>query len=103
MEPTRTDLLVGAINPEAIAATYQCGHCNSTTELRTTDGIVRVAIHHDDGCPILTGALSSAPDALRAIAASVPDTFRPAAYCDGCNGTAPTYQQITHNPWCTTS
>lgn len=77
MEPTRTDWLVGQINAEAIAAAYQCGHCKSTTELRTTNGIVRVAIHHDDGCPVLTGVLSSAPDALRAVAAgTVPDTFR---------------------------
>ncbi|MEU1117809.1 MULTISPECIES: hypothetical protein [unclassified Streptomyces] len=76
MEPTRTDFLVGAINTEAIAATYQCGHCNSTTEHRTTNGVTSVAIHHDDGCPVLTGTLSAAPDALRAIQATIPDTFR---------------------------
>jgi hypothetical protein len=78
MEPTRTDWLIGQINPEDVAAAYTCGHCNSTTELRTTDdGIIRVAVHHDDGCPVLTGVLSSAPDALRAVqAGTVPDTFR---------------------------
>ncbi|MEU3413744.1 hypothetical protein ABZ760_21155 [Streptomyces sp. NPDC006658] len=81
MEPTRTDWLVGQINAQTIAAAYTCGHCNSTTELRTINGIARVAVHHDDGCPVLTGVLSSTPDALRAITASItasiPDTFRP--------------------------
>ncbi|MFD4557581.1 hypothetical protein ACFWP5_25210 [Streptomyces sp. NPDC058469] len=28
---------------------------------------------------------------------------RNAAFCDGCNGTAPTYQQIAHDPWCSTT
>lgn len=78
MEPTRTDWLVGTINAEALAAAYTCGHCNSKTSTRTIDGIVRVAVHHDDGCPVLTGVLPSTPDALRAVAAgAVPDTFRP--------------------------
>ncbi|MFF3461006.1 hypothetical protein ACWCQN_39905 [Streptomyces sp. NPDC001984] len=76
MEPKRTDYLIGDLNPTAIAANYQCGHCNSTTELRTINGLVRVAIHHDDGCPVLNGVLSSAPDALRALVGSIPDTFR---------------------------
>ncbi|WP_327430937.1 hypothetical protein [Streptomyces sp. NBC_01236] len=77
MEPTRTDYLVGTLGAHAIAATYQCGHCNSETSTRTDDlGIVHVAVHHDDGCPVLTGALSSALDVARAVA-SIPDTFRP--------------------------
>lgn len=77
MEPTRTDYLVGQINPQAVATAYQCSHCNSETSTRTDEhGIVRVAVHHDDGCPVLTGVLSSAPDALRAVAAGVPGTFR---------------------------
>jgi hypothetical protein len=76
VEPTRTDWLVGDIDPLAIASNYQCGHCNSVSDVRTVDGILRVAVHHDDGCPVLTGALSSTPDALRAVAATIPDTFR---------------------------
>lgn len=77
MEPTRTDWLVGDLNPAAIAAAYACGHCNSTTKLRTIDGIGRVVVHHDDSCPVLAGTLSAAPDALRAVASSIPATFRP--------------------------
>jgi hypothetical protein len=76
MEPTRTDYLVGAINAEAIAATYQCGHCNSETSLTADDaGIHHIAVHHDDGCPVLTGALPSAPDVARALT-RIPDTFK---------------------------
>lgn len=78
MDVKRTDYLIGQLNAQAVAAAYSCGHCNSETSIRTDDhGIVRVAIHHDDGCPVLTGVLPSTPDALRAIAAgAVPDTFR---------------------------
>jgi hypothetical protein len=77
MDPHRTDFLVGDLNPLALAAAYTCGHCTSDTSTRTNDrGIVHVVIHHDDGCPVLTGTLSSAPDALRAIAAGIPDTFK---------------------------
>ncbi|MFF5004108.1 hypothetical protein ACFY3G_14835 [Streptomyces phaeochromogenes] len=77
MEPKRTDYLVGNINPTAIAATYQCGHCNSETGTRTDDlGIVHVVVHHDDGCPVLNGTLSAAPDAARAAAKNLPDTFK---------------------------
>lgn len=75
MEPTRTDWLVGDINPLAIATNYQCGHCNSVTETRTTNGVVRVVVHHDDGCPVLNGHVSSLGDLARA--AAIPDTFRP--------------------------
>ncbi len=77
MEPVRIEYLVGAINAEVIAAAYNCGHCNSTTELRTGGGIVRVAIHHDDGCPVLVGVLTSGPDVVRALVSPMPDTFRP--------------------------
>ncbi|MEU8535460.1 hypothetical protein [Streptomyces parvulus] len=77
MDVERTDYLIGQISAEAIAATYQCGHCASTTELRTINGIARVAVHHDDDCPVLAGVLSSAPDAVRAVTKAVPDTFRP--------------------------
>ncbi|MEU0671597.1 hypothetical protein ABZ330_01655 [Streptomyces sp. NPDC006172] len=76
MEATRTDWLFGDIDPTAIAAAYTCGHCNSTTELRTVNGVMSAAIHHDDGCPVLTGTLSSAPDVARAAAGTVPDTFK---------------------------
>jgi len=75
MDPVRTSWLIGDINPAAIAAAYACGHCNSTTELRTINGTTHVAIHHDDGCPVLEGTLTAAPDALRA-ATALPDTFR---------------------------
>ncbi|MGW3646692.1 hypothetical protein [Streptomyces sp. NPDC000878] len=77
MEPQHTDYLIGHINPAAIAANYQCGHCTADTTTHTDDnGTVRVAVHHDDGCPVLTGALSSAPDVARAVAGHLPDTFK---------------------------
>ncbi|MFJ2259930.1 hypothetical protein ACIOKD_16580 [Streptomyces sp. NPDC087844] len=77
MEPTRTDYLIGDIDPHTLATTYQCGHCNSDTSTRTDDlGIVHLVVHHDDGCPVLNGTLSAAPDAARAAAKHIPDTFR---------------------------
>lgn len=74
MQAERTTYLVGNIDAGALAAAYSCGHCSSDTSTHTDDdGITHVAIHHDDGCPVLNGALSALPDTLRAI---VPDTFR---------------------------
>lgn len=74
--PHRTDYVIGYFDPVALAANYQCGHCNSEAVLGTDaeTGAPRVEIRHDDGCPVRTGALSSLPDALRA---ALPDTFRP--------------------------
>lgn len=78
MDPQHTDYLVGNVDPNALAASYRCGHCNSDTGMHTDDnGIVHVVIHHDDGCPVLTGTLPSAPDVMRALVGHVPDTFRP--------------------------
>jgi hypothetical protein len=73
--PQRSDYIAGYFDPADLAANYQCGHCNSDTELGTDDrGGPRLVIRHDSGCPVLTGVLSALPDALRAV---VPDTFRP--------------------------
>lgn len=73
-QPHHTDYVVGDTNQlAALAANYQCGHCNSDVEL--TD--MRIEIRHDDGCPVLAGTLPSAPDVLRAVQAAVPNTFRP--------------------------
>ncbi|MEV6833602.1 hypothetical protein AB0N17_03565 [Streptomyces sp. NPDC051133] len=75
--PDRTDWLIGALNAGALAAAYQCGHCSSETSHTTDDnGIVHVAVRHDDTCPVLAGALSSTPDVVRALASHIPDTFR---------------------------
>lgn len=75
MEPVRTDYVIG-IPAAQLAATYQCGHCISEASTYTDDnGIEHIAVQHDDGCPVLAGALSALPDALRA-AKSIPDTFR---------------------------
>lgn len=77
-EPAFTDYIAGPTSRiAAFAANYQCGHCNSvTTPYDDEDGNPHLAIEHDDGCPVLSGAVSSLPDTLRA-AAKVPDTFRP--------------------------
>ncbi|MCX4973147.1 hypothetical protein [Streptomyces sp. NBC_00620] len=77
MDPEHTDYLVGDVDPNALAAAYRCGHCNSETGTRTDDtGLVHVTVHHDAGCPVLVGALPSTPDVVRALAGHVPDTFR---------------------------
>ncbi|MCZ4510294.1 hypothetical protein O3Q52_19285 [Streptomyces sp. ActVer] len=76
--PRRTDYVIGDIDATALAANYQCGHCLSETVLGTdpdTNG-PRLEIRHDDGCPVLVGALPSTPDVVRALAGHVPDTFR---------------------------
>ena len=39
---------------------------------------------------------------LRNLAEAEQRTQQP-AFCDGCNGTAETYEQISHDPWCTTA
>lgn len=63
----RLDIAIGRFAPGDLSA-YTCGHCNSELEpLRTDDGIVHLAVLHDNGCPVLTGALSAAPDVARAI------------------------------------
>lgn len=74
--PRRTSYIAGHLDPAAIAANYRCGHCDSDPARlsQDEDGIWHVGIPHDDGCPVLTGALSDIPDAVRAV---VPDTFRP--------------------------
>lgn len=53
----------------ALAAAYACGHCNSDPAQLVQDqyGIWHLAIGHDEGCPVLTGAVSDLPDAVRAI------------------------------------
>ncbi|MEY2243197.1 hypothetical protein AB8A21_09675 [Streptomyces sp. BF23-18] len=78
MDPERTDLLVGNVSARLVAAAYECGHCTSEIGTRTDDtGIVHLVVAHDDDCPVLNGTLSAVPDALRAMASTVPDTFRP--------------------------
>ncbi|NUR03629.1 MAG: hypothetical protein HOY79_46105 [Streptomyces sp.] len=57
---------------------YRCGHCTGQVEeLRTNDatGQLHATIRHNDGCPVLRGAVSQAPDMIRA--AGIPATFRP--------------------------
>lgn len=68
--PHHTNIVAGPTElVAAIITNYQCGHCNSDTALATDNhGTIHLAVHHDDGCPVLTGALSSAPDTFRAAA-----------------------------------
>lgn len=79
MQPERTDTIISTpAHIAALLANYQCGHCNSTTEIRHDQhGNPTMVTHHDDGCPVLTGALPSAPDVVRAALGAIPDTFRP--------------------------
>lgn len=68
MQPHRSDIVAGPTSlMNALTANYQCGHCNSDTTAKVDDaGTVHLLIHHDEGCPVLTGTLSAAPDVLRA-------------------------------------
>jgi hypothetical protein len=52
----------------AIAANYRCSHCDNDPVLLTQDehGTWHLGIRHDDGCPVLAGALSDLPDTIRA-------------------------------------
>lgn len=53
----------------SLAAAYRCGHCNSDPAVIAEDkfGMWRIAIPHDDGCPVLSGAVSDIPDTVRAL------------------------------------
>ncbi|WP_405492982.1 hypothetical protein [Streptomyces sp. NBC_00096] len=66
--PNFTNLIAGPAGLVAlVVANYRCGHCASETEARTDQhGNPHLVIHHDDGCPVLAGTLSSLPDTLRA-------------------------------------
>ncbi|WP_405597591.1 hypothetical protein OG741_13950 [Streptomyces sp. NBC_01410] len=68
--PERSDIVGGpALLIAALLSNYQCGHCDSETEVRhDRHGNPHLIIHHDDGCPVLTGAISSIPDTVRAAA-----------------------------------
>lgn len=65
----RSDLAVGHLDPVAVAAAYQCGHCDSDPPTLNRDprGIWHIHIGHDDTCPVLAGTLPAAPDLARAI------------------------------------
>ncbi|GAA2987620.1 hypothetical protein [Streptomyces fulvorobeus] len=70
MKPTRTDFVAGPANTLAAMVTnYRCGHCTGVVEALTTDettGAMHAYVRHDDGCPVLTGAVSPIPDTFRA-------------------------------------
>ncbi|MCP9209959.1 hypothetical protein [Streptomyces cucumeris] len=76
--PDRTDLVAGPARLlAALVSNYRCGHCTGeVTELAANEetGTLHARIQHDDGCPVLAGAISTLPDTLRA---ATPDTFRP--------------------------
>lgn len=80
MEAERSTFAAGT--PEVIAAVvsaYRCGHCTGEVVELVTDGpLLSARVEHDDGCPVLSGAVPVLPDLLRAApAVVVPDTFRP--------------------------
>ncbi|MCB5166045.1 hypothetical protein LG634_14515 [Streptomyces bambusae] len=68
MQPRHSTLVAGPTGLIArLIAEYQCGHCTSATEAWTDHhGNPHLNIHHDDGCPVLTGTLSAVPDIARA-------------------------------------
>lgn len=70
MNTVRTDFFTGS--PETMAtmvSNYRCGHCTGVIETLATDdttGTMHAYVQHDDGCPILTGAVCPIPDTFRA-------------------------------------
>ena len=68
MQPHRSNLVAGPNNlMQAVLTNYQCSHCNSETTVKHDQhGDAHLLIHHDDGCPVLTGTLSATPDITRA-------------------------------------
>jgi N-acetylglucosamine kinase-like BadF-type ATPase len=70
--PRRTCVVAGSgATIAAVIANYACGHCNSDTDVHhDARGMPHLRIHHDDGCPVLAGALSPVPDTLRAATAN---------------------------------
>lgn len=61
----------------AYARAYQCGDCNSDTELvpdPIAPGAWKVNVYHDDGCPVLNGHVSL-NGAGEGAAAQVPGTL----------------------------
>lgn len=60
----------GVATAKRLAAAYRCGSCHSVVGKPWTDayGIQHVPVRHDDGCPVLTGALDETPDMFRAAA-----------------------------------
>jgi hypothetical protein len=65
--------------PAAVTATaraYQCGHCHARTGRPHLgrDGIWHFGVHHDETCPVLTGAVSPAPAGIRAVSAAAAST-----------------------------
>ena len=68
MQPHRSSLVAGPTAlMQAFLANYQCGHCNSETSVKHDHtGTAHLLIHHDDGCPVLTGTLTAAHDIARA-------------------------------------
>jgi hypothetical protein len=71
--------------PATVAVTaraYRCGHCNSTTGKPRQDrnGVWRLDIHHDNTCPVLSGAVPLASAGIRAAAVAATTTGRRMLY-----------------------
>ncbi|MFF0506828.1 hypothetical protein ACFYUH_24925 [Streptomyces fimicarius] len=70
MKPTRTDFVAGPADTlAALVTNYRCGHCTGRVEglvTNDTTGTVHAYVAHDDGCPVLVGAVSPIPDTFRA-------------------------------------
>lgn len=62
-------VIVDTARLPAVAAAYRCGHCSSdpATLHQMPDGVWSMRIPHDEGCPVLTGAVTDHADTLRAL------------------------------------
>lgn len=61
---------IGHPGYEAIAADWSCSDCPSDPAEVTRDDegfIVRIVLRHQEGCPVLAGAVDPVPDIRRAI------------------------------------
>jgi hypothetical protein len=66
----------------AMAATYTCGSCDAEIGRPHLDhdGIWHMQVHHDESCPVLTGAVSPAHDGIRAMRTAAAVTGEQATY-----------------------
>jgi hypothetical protein len=66
----------------ALAASYECGHCDADIgrPYRDADGIWHLAVAHDDGCPVLGGTVPVSHAGRRAARAAAAATGAGALY-----------------------
>lgn len=62
-------------------------------------------LHRTKGAPALGATSPGQSGPFGPYGSNEPDESTPVhqIFCDGCNGTAATYNEIKHDPWCSVS